>query len=215
MVEVGQDISLSLRLDLPAIAAAASVGGRTLKAEILVKVLPAGGLKKTAEVIVEVDCASLKKAWVDDAHPAENSASPLRIKGAFAFADANNLFSCPIAIRSSAGRRTWPPSPACMPRPPSRSASIRRPSTRTDGRIRALPEPPGTHEPLRGRQAPERRRLPQDEELLGFFKDAIATHKEYSALKMGSFAMLSAGRFQAGRAEDLELHGEIGKAIAR
>lgn len=42
----------------------------------------------------------------------------------------------------------------------------------------------------------------EDAELLGFFKDAIAVHKEYSALRTGSFAILSsgsAGLFAAGR----------------
>lgn len=35
----------------------------------------------------------------------------------------------------------------------------------------------------------------EDQELLGFFKDAIAVHKEFSALKTGSFAMLSTGSY--------------------
>jgi alpha-glucosidase len=35
----------------------------------------------------------------------------------------------------------------------------------------------------------------EDSELLAFFKDAIAVHKEYSALKTGSFAMLSTGSY--------------------
>jgi hypothetical protein len=66
------------------IVATASSGGKTIGAETVVKVLPAGGLKRTAEVIVEVDCGSLKKVWVDPSHPAENFAPPLKIKGTFA-----------------------------------------------------------------------------------------------------------------------------------
>jgi len=65
------------------IVATASSGGRKIGAEAVVKILPAGGLKKTAEVIVEVDCGSLEKVWVDPAHPAENFAPPLKIKGTF------------------------------------------------------------------------------------------------------------------------------------
>jgi len=35
----------------------------------------------------------------------------------------------------------------------------------------------------------------EDAELIGFFKDAIALHKEFTALKTGSFAMLSANQY--------------------
>jgi hypothetical protein len=117
-VEVGQVVSLSLRLSMPGgppriawsassgtivptavdnevdfrapsepgeatIVARATSGGRTLAAEAKLRVLPAGGLKKTAEVIVEVDCNSLRKVWVDESHPAEDFSPPLKIKGTF------------------------------------------------------------------------------------------------------------------------------------
>jgi hypothetical protein len=65
------------------ISATASSMGKSLKAEARIRVLPRGGLKKTAEVIVEVDCGSLRKVWVDDAHPAEDFSPPLKIKGTF------------------------------------------------------------------------------------------------------------------------------------
>lgn len=117
-VEVGKELALSLRVNLPGgapeirwsassgtilptlvdnevdfrapdtpgevtIAATARTRGRAVKAELVLKVLPAGALKKSAEVIVEVDCGSLRKVWVDEAHPSEDFASPLRIKGTF------------------------------------------------------------------------------------------------------------------------------------
>jgi hypothetical protein len=66
------------------IVATASAGGKTIRAEATIVVLAAGGLKKTAEVIVEVDCNSLRKVWVDESHPAEDFAPPLKIKGTFA-----------------------------------------------------------------------------------------------------------------------------------
>jgi hypothetical protein len=65
------------------ITATASSKGRVMKAELKLKVLPVGALKKTAEVLVEVDCTSLKNVWVDDSHPSEEFAPPLRIKGTF------------------------------------------------------------------------------------------------------------------------------------
>lgn len=65
------------------VVATASAGGRELRAEAKVKVLPLGALKRTAEVTIEVDCASLKKVWVDESHPAESFAPPLKIKGTF------------------------------------------------------------------------------------------------------------------------------------
>jgi hypothetical protein len=118
-VEVGKELSLSLRLAMPGgapeiswsagageilptlvdnevdfrapeapgevtVSATARSGGRVLRAEVLLKVLPLGALKRTIEVIVEVDCASLKKVWVDEAHPSEDFAPPLKIKGTFA-----------------------------------------------------------------------------------------------------------------------------------
>jgi hypothetical protein len=65
------------------VAATARSGGRSLGSELKLAVLPAGALKRTAEVLVEVDCASLKGVWVDAAHPAESFAPPLGIKGTF------------------------------------------------------------------------------------------------------------------------------------
>jgi hypothetical protein len=117
-VEVGQEISLSLRVAMPGgppriawsassgtvlptlvdnevdfrapdapgeaiVVATAWVGARALKAETRIVVLAPGALKKTAEVIVEVDSNNLKKVWVDDSHPAEDFAPPLKIKGTF------------------------------------------------------------------------------------------------------------------------------------
>jgi len=65
------------------VRARATAGGRTLDAQLVIKVLPAGAMKRTAEVIVEVDCGSLKGVWVDAAHPSESFAPPLKIKGTF------------------------------------------------------------------------------------------------------------------------------------
>jgi hypothetical protein len=65
------------------VRAKARLGGRVLEAEIALKVLPLGALKKTAEVIVEVDCNSLRKVWVDESHPSEDFTPPLKIKGTF------------------------------------------------------------------------------------------------------------------------------------
>ncbi len=65
------------------VRARASVGGRVLEAEARVEVLPAGALKKTAEILVEVDCRSLKGVWVDASHPSESFTPPLKIKGTF------------------------------------------------------------------------------------------------------------------------------------
>jgi hypothetical protein len=66
------------------VRARSSAGGRTLEAEIALAVKPAGALKKTAEVLVEVDASTLEGVWVDAAHPSESFAPPLRIKGTFA-----------------------------------------------------------------------------------------------------------------------------------
>jgi hypothetical protein len=66
------------------VATAKTAAGQLLKTETKISVLKAGALKKTAEVIVEVDAKNLVKVWVDDAHPAESFAPPLRIKGTFA-----------------------------------------------------------------------------------------------------------------------------------
>jgi hypothetical protein len=65
------------------VRARASAGGRVLESELVIDVKPAGALKKTAEVIVEVDCRTLKGVWVDAAHPSESFAPPLKIKGTF------------------------------------------------------------------------------------------------------------------------------------
>ncbi len=65
------------------IDATATLGGRAISAQAILKVLPAGALKKTVEVIVEVDCKTLRKVWVDDSHPAEDFSPPLKIKGTF------------------------------------------------------------------------------------------------------------------------------------
>jgi hypothetical protein len=66
------------------VRARSSAGGRTLEAEFAIAVKPAGALKKTAEVIVEVDCGTLRGVWVDAGHPSEAFAPPLKIKGTFA-----------------------------------------------------------------------------------------------------------------------------------
>jgi len=65
------------------VRAVASAGGKSLESELSISVLPAGALKKTVEVIVEVDTSTLKNVWVDAAHPAESFVPPLRIKGTF------------------------------------------------------------------------------------------------------------------------------------
>lgn len=65
------------------VKAKARVAGRSLSAETKLRVLPVGALKKTADVVVEVDCGTLRKVWVDEAHPAESFTPPLGIKGTF------------------------------------------------------------------------------------------------------------------------------------
>jgi hypothetical protein len=65
------------------VRARAVAGGRVLESELSIEVKPAGALKKTAEVIVEVDCRTLKGVWVDSGHPSETFAPPLKIKGTF------------------------------------------------------------------------------------------------------------------------------------
>jgi hypothetical protein len=65
------------------VRARAAAGGKTLDAEILLRVRPLGALKKTVEVIVEVDCRTLKGVWVDAAHASESFSPPLKIKGTF------------------------------------------------------------------------------------------------------------------------------------
>lgn len=71
----------------------------TLTESLRIVVLPAGALKKTAEVLVEVDCNSLKKVWVDLGHPAENFAPPLKIKG---------TFSLDVDTGTAVGGGSWP-----------------------------------------------------------------------------------------------------------
>jgi hypothetical protein len=65
------------------VRARASAGGGKLEAEVAIKVKPVGALKKTAEVIVEVDGRTLRGVWVDAEHPAEDFTPPLKIKGTF------------------------------------------------------------------------------------------------------------------------------------
>jgi hypothetical protein len=67
------------------VAALATAGGKSLRAEARIAVLPAGALKRTAEVLVEVDCNSLKGVWVDEAHPSLDFTPPLGIKGTFSY----------------------------------------------------------------------------------------------------------------------------------
>lgn len=65
------------------VRATAKTKSDTLSSELSISVVPAGALKKTVEVIVEVDTSTLKNVWVDAAHPAESFVPPLRIKGTF------------------------------------------------------------------------------------------------------------------------------------
>ncbi|MDP3179023.1 MAG: choice-of-anchor X domain-containing protein [Spirochaetaceae bacterium] len=65
------------------VTAVAETKSARVERSATIKVLPRGALKKTATVVVEVDCGTLKGVWVDEAHPAENFAPPLKIKGTF------------------------------------------------------------------------------------------------------------------------------------
>ncbi len=67
------------------VRATAVSGGESFQAEYPVTVLPAGALKKTALVVIEVDAATLEGVWVDAAHPKEKLSPPLKIKGTFRY----------------------------------------------------------------------------------------------------------------------------------
>lgn len=67
------------------VIARAASGGESFEAEYPVTVLPAGALKKTALVVIEVDANTLKGVWVDAAHPRESLTPPLKIKGTFRY----------------------------------------------------------------------------------------------------------------------------------
>lgn len=81
------------------VRARAESGGQSLESELLIAVVPTGALKKTIEVIVEVDAFTLKGVWVDAAHPSENFIPPLKIKG---------TFSLDVDTGEAAAGGSWP-----------------------------------------------------------------------------------------------------------
>ncbi len=81
------------------VRARAESGGQSSESELLIAVVPAGALKKTVEVIVEVDASTLKGVWVDASHPSENFSPPLKIKG---------TFSLDVDTGEAAAGGSWP-----------------------------------------------------------------------------------------------------------
>ncbi|MBN2616876.1 MAG: hypothetical protein JXR64_01045 [Spirochaetales bacterium] len=67
------------------IEAVITIGKETIKKDFVINVLPVGALKKTADVLIEVDTTTLKNVWVDASHPSENFTPPLKIKGTFRY----------------------------------------------------------------------------------------------------------------------------------
>lgn len=61
------------------------INGRHETREVEIQVLPAGALKKTADILISVDTNSLKGIWVNSGHPSENFKAPLSIKGTFRY----------------------------------------------------------------------------------------------------------------------------------
>ena len=60
-------------------------GERTTTRSKIINVLEAGAMKKTAEILIEVDTNTLQGVWVNEEHPEENFAPPLLIKGTFTY----------------------------------------------------------------------------------------------------------------------------------
>jgi len=60
-------------------------GGSTITKSKVIKILEAGTMESTADVLIEVDTNTLVGVWVDEEHPEENFVPPLLIKGTFTY----------------------------------------------------------------------------------------------------------------------------------
>ncbi|MBN2656577.1 MAG: hypothetical protein JXR86_05915 [Spirochaetales bacterium] len=61
------------------------INGEGISRQIDLNVLPAGALKKTADILITVDTETLKNVWLNSTHQSENFKAPLSIKGTFRY----------------------------------------------------------------------------------------------------------------------------------
>jgi hypothetical protein len=60
-------------------------GENTVTKSKTIEILEVGALKRTAEILIEVDTNTLTGIWVNEEHPEENFIPPLLIKGTFTY----------------------------------------------------------------------------------------------------------------------------------
>ena len=70
------------------------INGKNATRDLEITILPAGALKKTADILITVDTATLKNVWVNSTHTSESFKGPLSIKGTFRYdADSELAFA--------------------------------------------------------------------------------------------------------------------------
>lgn len=79
-----------------------SINGKNETHSLEITILPAGALKKTADILVTVDTNTLNDVWVNAAHISESFKGPLSIKGTF-------RYDCDSELAFAGG--SWPTYP--------------------------------------------------------------------------------------------------------
>ncbi len=73
------------------VTATVKIGDKVVEKKLSIVVLEEGALKKTADILIEVDTNALQGVWVDKSHPSENFTAPLMVKGTFRYDPESGL----------------------------------------------------------------------------------------------------------------------------
>lgn len=73
------------------LTASVKIGDQLVEKKLSIVVLEKGALKKTADILIEVDTNALNGVWVDKSHPSETFTAPLMVKGTFRYDSESGL----------------------------------------------------------------------------------------------------------------------------